>query len=74
MSIDGNNTKFAKLLNDITEIHSNRIKCSIQINFGGTEDNVSLRYINIDADDFNKLVLKKTTNGGQNGKTDRTEK
>lgn len=74
MSIDGNNTKFAKLLNDITEIHSNGIKCSIQINFGGTEDNVSLRYINIDADDFNKLVLKKTTNGGQNGKTDRTEK
>lgn len=60
-------SKFGKILKELTDIYDANAKCSVQVNFGGNPDNVTLRYINIEAEEFNKIINKGYTNGETQG-------
>ena len=49
------NTKLCKVLQELLSIYHSHAKCNVQLNFGGNADTLSLRYINIESDEFNKI-------------------
>jgi myo-inositol-1-phosphate synthase len=48
-------TNLCRTLQEILKISHSHAKCSVQLNFGGNADSVSLRYINIESEEFNKI-------------------
>lgn len=60
-------SKFEKIVKELTDIYKANAKCSVQVNFGGNIDNVTLRYINIEAEEFSKIINKGYINGETQG-------
>lgn len=66
MSLDEKtvSVKLEEILNQLKDIHLSRIQCAVQINFGiRSNDDITLRYVNIGQEELQKIAIKVNQNG-----------
>jgi hypothetical protein len=55
--------EFAKIIKELLSVHAANAKCQVQLNFSGVKDGTTLRYTNIEAEEFYKIHINGDNNG-----------